>query len=178
MGACPLASFGTDRLPGPFPKITFKSLTISNISSPVWCLGLPRTSVSPLKCLHFFLKLCLGERNQRCPRYTTFLLLSKYILSISPKLCVYALYPLFVCLERLLRSCQSLMVMNNNARRSNTSCLYSSHTRTPSFCHNYRSSSTNGLRHTSMSLPGCFGPWMSTGIIMNFRFMHNQGGRL
>jgi hypothetical protein len=29
-----------------------------------------------------------------------------------------------------------------------------------------------------MSLPGCFGPWMSTGIIMNFRFMHNQGGRL
>ena len=31
--------------------------------------------------------------------------------------------------------------------------------------------------HQSRCL-GCLGPWMSTGIIMNFRFMHNQGGRL
>jgi hypothetical protein len=27
-------------------------------------------------------------------------------------------------------------------------------------------------------LPGCFGSWISTGIIMNFRFMHIQPGRL
>jgi hypothetical protein len=27
-------------------------------------------------------------------------------------------------------------------------------------------------------LPGCFGPWISTGIIMNFRFIHIQPGRL
>jgi hypothetical protein len=178
MGACPLASFGTERLPGPFPKITFKSLTISNISSPVWRLGLPRTYASPLKCLPFFFNWCLGERNRWCPKYTTFLLLSKYILSISPKQCVHALYPLFVCPERLLRAGQSLMVTNSNARRSNSSYLYSSHTRTPSVYHSCLSSSTNGLRYTSMSLPGCFGPWISTGIIINFRFMHNQGGRL
>ena len=36
----------------------------------------------------------------------------------------------------------------------------------------------NGLRYTSMSLSGFIDPGMSTGIIMNFRFMHNQGGRL
>jgi hypothetical protein len=29
-----------------------------------------------------------------------------------------------------------------------------------------------------MSLPGCFGPWMIIGIMMNFRFMHIHGGRL
>ena len=70
------------------------------------------------------------------------------------------------------------MVTKSNARRSNSSPLCSSQTRTPGLAHNCKSSSTNGLRYTSMSLPGCFGPWMSTGIIMNFRFMHNQGGRL
>jgi hypothetical protein len=78
----------------------------------------------------------------------------------------------------LLRTGQSLMVTKSNARRSNSSCLCSSHTRTLGSAHSYKSSSTNGLRNTSMSLPGCFGPWMSTGIILNFRFMHNQGGRL
>ena len=41
-----------------------------------------------------------------------------------------------------------------------------------------QSSSTNGLRYTSMSLPGCFGPWISTGIIIYFCFIHNQVGRL
>ena len=66
------------------------------------------------------------------------------------------------------------MVTNNNARRLNGSCLCSSHTGTPGLVHNCRSSSTNGLRYTSMSLPGCLGPWMSTGIIMNFRFMHTK----
>jgi hypothetical protein len=29
-----------------------------------------------------------------------------------------------------------------------------------------------------MSLPRCFGPWMIIGIMMNFHFMHIQGGRL
>src|SRR3989337_2126565 len=104
--------------------------------------------------------------------------LSKYILSVSSKQCVHALYPLFVCPERLLRAGQSLMVTNSNAHRSNSSCLCSSHTRTPFLSHNCKSYSTNGLRYTSMSLLGCLGPWMSTGIIMKFRFMHNQGGRL
>ena len=111
-----------------------------------------------------------------CPRYT--FLFPKCILSVLSKQCVHALYPLFVYPERLLRAGQSLMVTNSNARRLNSSCLCSSHTRTPFLCHNYKSSLTNGFRYTSMSLLGCFGPWMSTGIIMNFRFMHNQGGML
>ena len=73
---------------------------------------------------------------------------------------------------------QSLMVTNSNACRLNSSCLCSSHVRTLFPFHNCKSSSTNGLRYTSMSLPGCLGPWMRTGIIMNVRFMHIQGGRL
>jgi hypothetical protein len=51
-----------------------------------------------------------------------------------------------------------LIVTNNNARRSKCSCLCSSHTRTPVLFHKSRSSSTSGLRYTSMSLPGCFEP--------------------
>src|SRR5215218_6588251 len=109
-------------------------------------------------------------------RVHIFQLFSKYLLSVSSKQCVHALYPLFVCPEMLLRAGQSLMVTNNNARRSNSCSVCSSHTRTPGSAHNSKSSSTNDLRYTSMSLPGCFGPWISTGIIMNFRFMHNQGG--
>src|SRR3990170_2291968 len=178
MGACPSASFGTNYPPGPFPKITFKSLTISSISSPVRWRGFFRCSASPLKCLPFFLKRWLVERNRRCPRYTFFLHLSKYILSVSSKQCMHAWYPLFVCPKRLLREGQSLMVTNSNTCRSNSSWSCSSHTRTPFPFHSCKSSSTNGLRYTSVSLPGCLGPWMSTGIIMNFRFMHNQGGRL
>jgi hypothetical protein len=91
---------------------------------------------------------------------------------------VHALYPLFVCPERFLRAGQSLMVTKSNARRSNAFCLCSSHACKPVLAQNYKSSSTNGFRYTSMSLPGCFRPWMRTDIIMNFRFMHNQGGRL
>src|SRR3954467_9655764 len=116
--------------------------------------------------------------NRRCPRYTFLLQLGKYIFSVSSKQCVHALYPLFVCPERLLRAGQSLMVTNNNARRSNSSCLCSSPTRTPGLAHNSKSSSTNGLRYTPMSLSSCLGPWISTDIIMNFRFMLFQGGRL
>ena len=70
------------------------------------------------------------------------------------------------------------MVTNNNARRLKSSCLYSSHIRTPSSRHSNNSSSTNGLKYTSMSFPGCFGPEISIGIMMNFRFMHSHGGRL
>jgi hypothetical protein len=70
------------------------------------------------------------------------------------------------------------MVMKSNACRSNGSYLCSSHARTPGLAHNCKSSSTNGLGYTSMSLPGDIGPWMGTGIIMNFHFMHNQQGRL
>ena len=89
-----------------------------------------------------------------------------------------ALYPLFDCLDRLLRAGQSLMVMNNNARRLKSSYLYSSHIRTPYSCHSNKSSSTNGLKYTSMSFSGCFGPGISIGIMMNFRFMHSHGGRM
>src|SRR6187399_2396927 len=121
---------------------------------------------------------CLLGRNRRCPRYTFFLQLSKYIMLVSSKQCVHARCPLFVYPERLLRAGQSLMVTNSNAFRSNSSCLCSCHARTPFPFHSCKSSSTNGLRYTSMSLPGCLGPWMRTGIIMNFRFMHIQGGRL
>ena len=71
------------------------------------------------------------------------------------------------------------MVTNYNiARRLKSSCLYSSHIRTPSSCHSNNSSSTNGLKYTSMSFPGCFGPGISIGIMMNFHFMHSHGGRL
>jgi len=84
---------------------------------------------------------------------------------------------LFDCPDRLLAD-QSLMVTNNNARRLKSSCLYSSHIRTPSSRHSNNSSSTNGLKYTSMSFPGCFGPEISIGIMMNFRFMHSHGGRL
>jgi len=91
---------------------------------------------------------------------------------------VQALYPLFECPNRLLRTGQSLMVTNNNARRLKSSCLYSSHIRTPSSRHSKNSSSTNGLKYTSMLFPGCFGPGISIGIMMNFRLMHSHGGRL
>src|SRR3954471_13878603 len=178
MGACPASSFGTDRLPGPFPKITSRSLTIPNTSSPVRRTGFLRGSARRLKCLPFFLTGCRFGRNRRYPRYATFLHLSKYTLSVSSKQCVHALYPLFVCPEMLLRAGQSLMVTKSNALRSNSCSVCSSHTRTPGLAHNSKSSSTNGLRYTSMSLPGCFGPWISTDIIMNFCFMHNQEGRL
>jgi hypothetical protein len=91
---------------------------------------------------------------------------------------VQALYPLFVYPNRLLRAGQSLMVTNNKARRLKFSYQYSSHIHTPSSYHSNNSSSTNGLRYTTMSLPGCFGPGISTGIMMNFHFMQSHGGRL
>ena len=81
--------------------------------------------------------------------------LPKYIQSVLSKQCVHALYPLFDCHEMLLRADQSLMVTNSNACSPNSSCLYSSQTRTPSSNHNCKSLSTDGLRYTSMSLPGC-----------------------
>ena len=70
-----------------------------------------------------------------------------------------------------------MIVTNSNARRLKFSCLYSSHIRTPSSPQRNKSSSTNGLRYTSMSFPGCFGPGISTGIMMNFCFMQSHGGR-
>jgi hypothetical protein len=70
------------------------------------------------------------------------------------------------------------MVMNNKAHRLKFSYRYSSHIRTPSSCHSNNSSSTNDLRYTSMLLPGCFRPGISTGIMMNFRSMQSHGGRL
>jgi hypothetical protein len=91
---------------------------------------------------------------------------------------VQDLCPLFVCPDRLLRVGQSLMVMNNKAHRLKFSCRYSSHIRTPSSCHNNNSSLTNGLRYTSMSLLGCFGPGISLSIMMNFHFMQSHGRRL
>ncbi|PUZ51353.1 hypothetical protein GQ55_6G177300 [Panicum hallii var. hallii] len=70
------------------------------------------------------------------------------------------------------------MVTNNNAHRLKFSCRFSSDIRTPSWCHNNNSSSTNGLRYTSISFPGYFGLRISTDIMMNFRFMQSHGGRL
>jgi hypothetical protein len=132
----------------------------------------------PLKCLPLFLRAWFDGRNQRWSMYTTFWHFFKNIPSMSWKQCVHALYPLFDYPERLLRAGQSLIIMNNNAHRSKCSSLYSFHTRTPVLLHKSRSSSTNGLRYTSMSFLCCFGPWMGTSIIMNFHFMHSHGGRL
>jgi hypothetical protein len=73
---------------------------------------------------------------------------------------------------------RSLSVTNNYARRSKLPCLSSSHIRTPLSFHSSNSSLTNGLRYTSMSLSGYFGPWISTDIIINFCFMHIQPRRL
>ena len=134
MGAYPVVgSFGIDWLPEPFPKITFKSLTIPNTSAPVRWTGFGRVSASPLKCLPSFLQGCLCGRKWWYG-YTFFLQLSRYILSVSSKQRMHALYPLFVCPEMLLRAGQSLMVTNSNARRSNSSCLCSAHVKsTPGF---------------------------------------------
>jgi hypothetical protein len=104
MGACPSASCRTDCSPGPFPKFTYKSLTISNTSRLVCSLGFGWWSGLPLKCLPFFLKVCCFERNRRCPGYIFFLQLSKYTLSFSSKQCVHAMYPLFVYPKMLLRA--------------------------------------------------------------------------
>ena len=161
-----------------FPNTTFTSLTILSTSSLVWLLGLVWWSALPFKCLSFFLRGWFIGRNRRWTRYMTFQHCFNNIPLMSLKQCMHALYPLFDCPKRLLRAGQSLIVTNNNARRSKCSYLRSSHTRTPSLFHKSRSFSISGLRYTSMLLPGCLGPWMSTGIIINLRFMHNQGVRL
>jgi len=147
MGANPL-SLGTDWLPGPFSNTTSRSLTISKTSLPVRCIGFVRWSAYPLKCLPFLRTWCLTGRNRQWPMYTHFLQWVSHILSVSSKQYVQALYPLFDCPDRLLRVGQSLMVTNNNARRLKSSCLYSSHIRSPSSRHSNKSSSTNGLKYT------------------------------
>src|SRR5215216_156830 len=86
---------------------------------PVICLA--------FEMLAFISTLMVGRKKSTMPRYTFFLHLSKYILSVSSKQCVHEWYPLFVYPERLLRAGQSLMVTNNNACRLNSSCLCSSH---------------------------------------------------
>jgi hypothetical protein len=131
MGAIPF-SLGTGWLPGPSPNTTSISFTISKTSVPLWCIGFVRWSTFPLKCLPFFRTWCLMGRNRRWSMYTTFLQWVKYILSVSSKQCVQALYPLFVCPDRLLRAGQSLMVTNNNAHRFKFSCRCTSHIHTPS----------------------------------------------
>ena len=70
------------------------------------------------------------------------------------------------------------MVMKCNARRLKCSSACTSHTQTPCSFNSNRRSSTSDFKYTSISLPGCFGLGISTGIIINFRFIHNQGGRL
>ena len=128
--------------------------------------------------LALFHTACLMGRNWRWPMYTIFLQWVNHILSVSSKQCVHALYPLFECLDKLLRAGQSLIVTNNNACRLKFSCLYSSHIRTPSLRQSNKSSWANGLRYISVSFLGCFGTGISTGIMMNFRFMQSHGGRL
>jgi hypothetical protein len=118
-----------------------------------------------------------GEKPTMTPIYNLFAVSQVYTIA-SSKQCVQALYPLFVFPDRLLRVGQSLMVMNKKARRLKFSCRNSSHIRTPSSCHSNNSSSTNGLRYTSMSFPGCFGTGISISIMMTFRFMQSHGRRL
>src|SRR4051812_47228413 len=103
----------------------------------------------------------IGRKKPTMSQVHILIAVGQIYIPVSSKQCVRALYPLFVCPERLLRAGQSLMVTNSNAHMSNSSCLCSSHTRTPGLAHNSKSSSTNGLRYTSMSLLGCLGPWMS-----------------
>ncbi|PUZ56674.1 hypothetical protein GQ55_5G346500 [Panicum hallii var. hallii] len=99
-------------------------------------------------------------------------------MSVSCKRWVHALYPLLECPDKLLSAGQSLMVTKSNARRLKCSSVCTSHTRTPSSFHSKIRSSTSGFRYTSISLPGCFGLGISIGLIMNFRFIHSQEGRL
>src|SRR5438105_13240375 len=61
------------------------------------------------------------------------------------------------------------------ARNVKHSCLNSSHTSSPSF-HSFPISSSNGSRNTSISFPGCFGPWISIDSIRYFRFIHSHEG--
>jgi hypothetical protein len=77
-------------------------------------------------------------------------------------------------LPRLVRS---LIVTNNNPRIVKCSRLYLSHTLTPSFYIIMRSS-THGSKYTSISFPGCFGPWINNGIIRYVLYMHSHGGIL
>ena len=72
----------------------------------------------PFKMLAFLSYGWFAGRNRRWPRYMTFRYFFKNIPLMSLKRCVHALYPLFDCPERLLRAGQSLIVTNNNARRS------------------------------------------------------------
>jgi hypothetical protein len=153
----------------------------AKMCAPFRFIGLERWLGSPLKWLQWLPLLLKGwflGRNLRFSMYTTFLQCFKYMLSVSSIQCVQAMYPLFVWPERLLSAGQSLMVTNNKARRLKSCRSCSSHILTPSLLQSCKSSSTNGLRYTSMPLPGYLGPWISTGISMNFRFMHNQGERL
>ena len=156
MGANQL-SLGIGWLPGPFPNTTSRSLTISKTLLPVRCIGFVQWSACPLKCLPFLRTWCLTGRNRRWPMSTHFLQWVNHILSVSSKQCVHALYPLFDCPDRLLAD-QSLMVTNNNARRLKSSCLYSSHIRTPSSRHSNNSSSTNGLSTHRCHFRAALGP--------------------
>src|SRR6266498_4722980 len=63
------------------------------------------------------------------------------------------------------------------ARSVKHSCLNSSHTSSPSF-HSFAISSSNGSRNTSISFPGCFGPWINIDSIRYFRFIHSHEGIL
>jgi hypothetical protein len=121
MGVSLLASFRASWLLGPFPKTTSTSLTILNISLPLWLSSFVRRSALPWKCLPLFPRVWFNGRNWWWPMFMNFQYFFKNIPSMSWKQCMHALYPLFDCSERLLRVDQSLIVMNNNARRSKCS---------------------------------------------------------
>jgi hypothetical protein len=61
-----------------------------------------------------------------------------YMLSVSSKQWVDALYPLLDYPDMLLSAGQSLMVMNNNAHRLKCSCLCAFHILTAYAFHNNR----------------------------------------
>src|SRR5437016_14547490 len=63
------------------------------------------------------------------------------------------------------------------ARSVKHSCLNSSHTSSSS-SHSFAISSSKGSRNTSISFPGCLGPWISIDRIRYFHFIHSHEGML
>lgn len=137
-----------------------RSFTRANMTFPLRCLGLVQRSSFCSKCLPFFRNGWLEIRNQWWPMYTTCLQCFIYVLSVLSIQWVQALYPLFDCSDKLLCAGQSLMLTNSNSCRLNYSCLSSSYTGTPSFFPGSFRCSSNGLRYTTMSLPGCSWHWI------------------
>ena len=115
----------------------------------------------------------MGRKHQ-WRRYTHFFELYSHILSVSSKQWTQFFSPL-LCPDRQRSAGRSLIVTNNMTRRVKYSRLYSSQMSTPWDQSSLRSS-TNGLRYTSMSLPGYFGPKMHINVIARLLWAWDQNG--